>query len=64
MIKKMIFLPILVLSMLIFADRRGGLQQGRLKLNSTAVREPGSLGLLGLGLVGMASVVRRKMKVA
>jgi hypothetical protein len=61
MTKKIFFLTVLVLALPLSAFADGGIVRSVVNLITT-LPEPGTLGLLGSGLIGFAVVVRRKLK--
>jgi hypothetical protein len=61
MIKKITFLAILVLALPLAAMAHSGIVGSVIK-TLTAMPETNILGLLGTGLIGFATLVRRKLK--
>ena len=47
----------------LFFDKNIGLESGDTSLSTTSVPEPGTLGLLGTGLLGIGGLMRRKVRI-
>jgi hypothetical protein len=61
MTKKVVFLAVLALALPLTAVADPGVASSVVNL-ITAMPEPSTLGLLGSGLIGLAVVVRRKLR--
>ena len=63
MTRKIVVLTVLVLALPLSAVADGGVASSVVNLITT-LPEPGTLGLLGSGLIGFAVVIRRNMKLS
>ena len=63
MTRKIVVLTVLVLALPLSAVADGGVASSVVNLITT-LPEPGTLGLLGSGLIGFAVVIRRKLKLS
>jgi hypothetical protein len=63
MTRIIVVLTVLVLALPLSAVADGGVASSVVNLITT-LPEPGTLGLLGSGLIGFAVVIRRKMKLS
>ena len=61
MLKRMLFLTLFAVALPLAAFAQSGVTSSFLN-RVTALPEPGTLGLLGTGLIGFAVVLRRKLR--